>query len=58
MLENKTLTINKDSFKLNDSVYIVGRLKSYFDKNNKNKAFINCDELKILNKEKEKNLER
>ena len=58
MLENKTLTINKDLLQLNNDIYIVGRLNSYIDKNNQIKAFITCDELKILNKENNNIIER
>lgn len=58
MLEGKILSINEELLKLNLDVDIKGKLSVYTDKNMQNKSVINCNNLEILNKKQDKNIEK
>lgn len=58
ILEKDMLDNYRNNLNLGDSVSIKGTINSYKDKNNNERMVVNCNELKILNRIEEKDVER
>lgn len=54
MLEGNLLSEKRNLLHLNESISIIGVLNSYIDKNKQNKFVVNCESLKILDKNNER----